>query len=168
MRVARYYCRLGQTTFSLLPDCLSAHLGGSLDEAEEVVVAAEEQGMAAAVRELRVEHSELPGALRWLSRRRRGVHAALMALVTTMPGDLGTVAEVRAVREVLGSKRALVALRGIAAERLVVLPSPLGFCRQPGARAKRDALRQHPTGPDPPQRKRQAFRDRQWSRREES
>jgi hypothetical protein len=123
-------------------------------------VAAEEQGVSAAARELRVEDSELPGALRWLARRRRGVRAALVALITVMPGQLGTVAEVRAVREVLGTERALVALRALAGDRLAVLEAPLGFCRRRSARRQCDGARQHPTGADPPSGARQSPLDR--------
>lgn len=148
--MARWYCPTGQMTFSLLPDCLAAWLGGSLDEAEQAVVAAETEGVAATARDLRVEHSELPGALRWLSRRRRGIRAALLALVTAMPGQLGAVPELRVLRGVLGTERALVALRGIAAEQLHLLPAPFGFCRQSTARAHRDGECQHTKGPDPP------------------
>ena len=39
MQVARWYCRDAHRTFSLLPDCMRARLEGSLDEAEQVVVA---------------------------------------------------------------------------------------------------------------------------------
>ena len=42
MQVARLYCRDAYRTFSLLPDCMSARLEGSLDEAEQVVVRVEE------------------------------------------------------------------------------------------------------------------------------
>lgn len=167
MRIARWYCPTGRMTFSLLPDCLAARLGGSLDEVEEAVVAAEAQGVAAAVRGLRVEHSELPGALRWLSRRRRGVRAGLLALITAMPGQLGTVAEVHVLRGVLGTERALVALRGIGAEWLHSLPPPLGFCRPARPRAKAGQALQHTTGPDPPRSTRHALPDRQSRRRKE-
>jgi hypothetical protein len=85
-----------RSTFSLLPDCLSARLVGSLDEVEEAVVVAESMGVEGAAQALRVEEIELPGALRWLRRRRRGVRAALLALMTAAPGRLGTVPEVRA------------------------------------------------------------------------
>jgi hypothetical protein len=164
MRVARLYCRLGRCTFSLLPDCAAAWLGGSLDEAEQAVVAAEEQGVAEATRDLRAGQSELPSAQRWLARRRRGVRAALLALITAIPGQLGTVAEIRALREVLDTQRALVALRGIAADRLAVLPAPLGFRRPQAKRADAGAALQHSTGPDPPRRSRQSPLDRHWSR----
>ena len=108
-------------TFSLLPDCLCSRLRGSLDEAERVVVMSESMGVEAAAQALRVDEVELPGVLRWLGRRRRGVRAAVLALVTAMPGRLGTVAEVRAVRTVLGTERALVALREIGADHLHAL-----------------------------------------------
>lgn len=34
LRIARYYCRKGKTTFSLLPDCLASGVSGTLDEIE--------------------------------------------------------------------------------------------------------------------------------------
>lgn len=150
MRVARWYCRDAQMTFSLLPDCLSARLVGSLDEVEQAVVAAESTGVEAAAQVLRVEEVELPGALRWLRRRRRGVEASLLALITVSPGRLGTVAEVRAIRSVLGTERALVALRSIGADHLHALPHPLGFCPPRPRRVKGEPPIQHETGPDPP------------------
>jgi hypothetical protein len=150
MRVARWYCPDAQMTFSLLPDCLSSRLGGGLDDAERAVVALESLGVEAAAQALRVEEVELPGALRWLRRRRRGVRAAVLALLTAMPGRLGTVAEVRAIRAVLGTERALLVLREIGADHLHALPPPIGL-RPPGtARADGEACFQHQTGPDPP------------------
>lgn len=137
-------------SFSLLPDCLSSRLGGSLDDAERVVVASESLGVEAVAQALRVEEVELPGALRWLRRRRRGVRAAVLALVTAMPGRLGTVAEVRAIRAVLGTERALVALREIGADHLHALPPPLGFRPPCAARPEAEVRLQHETGPDLP------------------
>jgi hypothetical protein len=150
MRVARWYCPGAQTTFSLLPDCLSSRLGGSLDDAEGVVVSSESLGVEAAAQALRVDEIELPGALRWLRRRRRGVRAAVLALVTAMPGRLGTVAEVRAIRAVLGTDRALVALREIGADHLHALPPPLGLRPPWAARTGGESRLQHETGPGPP------------------
>lgn len=151
MCVARWYCRDAGMTFSLLPDCLSARLVGSLDEAEEAVLAAEAMGVEAASQELRPE-VELPGVMRWVRRRRTGVRAGLLALITAMAGRLGTVAEVRAVRAVLGTERALVALREIGSAHLQSLPCPLGFCPPRSGRAERGGRYQHETGPDPPGR----------------
>ena len=150
MRVARWYCPAAHMTFSLLPDFLCARLQGSLDEAERAVVMSESVGVEAAARGLRVDEVELPGALRWLRRRRRGVYAAVLALITAMPGRLGAVLEVRAIRAVLGTERALVALRGIGAAHLHALPAPLGFPPPLPARLKSGSPIQHETGPDPP------------------
>ncbi len=149
MRVARWYCRAAQMTFSALPDCMSARLMGSLDQVEDVCLAVEAKGAEAAAADLRPE-IELPGVLRWLRRRRDGVRAALLALVTALPGRVGTVPEVRAVRGVLGSERALVELREIGADRLPTLPYPLGFGRPRRRGAEREPKLQHETGPDPP------------------
>jgi hypothetical protein len=150
MRVARWYCRDAHETFSLLPDCLAAHLVGSLDEVEQVVVRAEGsasvEGAASALR----PDIDLPGAVRWVRRRLRGVRGALLALLTLMPARLGTKAELGAVRAELSTERALVVLREIGAPHLSSLVRPLGF-RPPGKRWVRGAERlQHKTGPDPP------------------
>lgn len=149
MRVARWYCRAAHMTFSALPDCMSVRLVGSLDQVEEVAVAAESVGIERAAADLRPE-IELPGVMRWIRRRRDGVRAALLALITAMPGRLGMVPEVRAVRGVLGSERALLALREIGADRLPTLPYPLGFGRPRRRGAEREPKLQHETGPDPP------------------
>ena len=56
MEVPRWYCRDAHRTFSLLPDCMSARLTGSLDEAEQVVVKVEEsRSVEAAAKKLRPE-----------------------------------------------------------------------------------------------------------------
>jgi hypothetical protein len=150
MRVARWYCPEAHKSFSLLPDCLSSRLCGSLDEAERAVAMSESMGVEAAAQALRVEEIELPGALRWLRRRRRGVRAAVLALVTAMPGRLGTVPEVKALRSVLGTERALVALREIGDSYLHALPSPVGFRAVGLRRAQGELSLQHKTGSDPP------------------
>jgi hypothetical protein len=150
MRVARWYCPAAQETFSLLPDCLSSRLCGSLDEAERAVVASESLGVEVAAQALRIEEVELPGALRWLRRRRLGVRAAILALITALPGRLGSVAEVRAIRSVLDTERALVALREIGADHLHALPPPLGLRPACAARVGSETRLQHETGPDPP------------------
>ncbi len=150
MRVARCYCPQARQTFSLLPDCLSSGLVGSLDEAEQVVVRVEvSRSVEQAAAFLRPD-IELPGAVRWVRRRLKGVRAALVALVTLLPGELVSVVELHGLREFLGSERALVELREIGAQHLGALPRPLGFhparawVRKPGRGL------QHETGPDPP------------------
>lgn len=150
MRVARWYCRDAQQTFSLLPDCLSSRLIGSLDEAEQVALVAEQaRSMEEAAQALRPD-IELPGALRWVRRRRSGVRAALLALITVLPGMLGTLAEVQAVRSVLKTERALVALREIGAAHLHSLACPLGLRPCRSGTVEREPPVQHKTGPDPP------------------
>ena len=150
MRVSRWYCAKAHKTFSLLPDCMSARLQGTLDEAERVVALSEAIGVEKAAANLRVDACELPGALRWLRRRRLGVHAALLALVTALPGQLGPRPRVGAMRVVLDTKRALVALREIGADHLQTLSVPLGFGRRPGGRSQRGYGLQHETGTDKP------------------
>jgi hypothetical protein len=148
MRVARWYCRDARTTFSLLPDCMAARLVGSLDEVERVALVAESQGVEAAARDLRTE-IDLPGAMRWLRRRRDLVRTALLALITALPGRLGMVPLLKAVREELKTDRALVALREIGADHLHALGYPLGFWHPPRPGAERDRVAQHEMGPDP-------------------
>jgi len=150
MRVARWYCPKAQMTFSLLPDCMCARMGGSLDETERVVALSDTIGVEKAAMELRVDEVELPGALRWLRRRRQGVRAALLALITALPGQLGSVGEIDAVRSALNVPRALVALREIGAAHLHSLPAPLGFGRRVATRTKRGNRSQHETGTDRP------------------
>ena len=74
-RIARWYCPQSHTTFSLLPDCLSARLPGTLDELETVVAHAERApSLLAAANALRTDTVALPGAMRWVRRRVRRVH----------------------------------------------------------------------------------------------
>ena len=151
MRVARWYCRKAQMTFSLLPDCMCARMGGSLDETEQVVSLSEAIGVEKAAMGLRVNDAvELPGVLRWLRRRRLGVYAALLALITASSGQLGSVAKVGSVRLVLDTQRVLVALREIGAAHLHSLAAPLGFDRRATRGAKRGNGLQHETGTDKP------------------
>jgi hypothetical protein len=152
MRVARWYCADAHETFSLLPDCLAARLQGSLDEVEQVVVAVEGAASVEAAASALRPDLELPGAVRWVRRRLRGVRTALLALVTLMPGRLGAKPELRAVRAELATERALVGLREIGAAHLPQLVRPLGFRPARSARAQGGERFQHKTGPDPPER----------------
>ena len=155
-RVPRWYCRESHTTISLLADCLAARLPGTLDDLEAVVVAAEEaRSLEAAANELRRPEDddavELPGALRWVRRRVRLVHAVLARVIGLIPDRLaGCAATMAAVRERLKSDSALMALRGLVAGQLRTLPAPLGF--QPhgiGVGGRKPGF-QHSMGPDPP------------------
>ena len=149
MRIARWYCRDAHMTFSALPDCMAARFVGSLDDVERVVLVAESKGIEAAAQDLRTE-IDLPGAMRWLRRRRDLVRAALLALITALPGRLGILPHLKVVRAVLDTERALVSLREIGADHLHALTYPLGFCRPRRRVVKRDLAMQHETGPDPP------------------
>jgi hypothetical protein len=151
MRVARWYCRDAHETFSLLPDCLAARLIGSLDEVEQVVVEVEGQASVEAAASALRPDIELPGAMRWVRRRLKGVRTALLALLTLMPGRLGTKVELRAVRAELSTERALVALREIGAAHLPRLVRPLGFRPPRRERTQGEERIQHKTGPDPPE-----------------
>jgi hypothetical protein len=143
MRVARWYCPKAHMTFSLLPDCLSARLSGDLDEVEQVVVQVEESRSVEAAASVLRPDIDLPGAVRWVGLRKRGVQTALLALLTAMPGRLGTTPKVVAVRAELGTTRALVELREIGAPHLHSVRRPLGF--QP-PRARGDPRQgTHPT-----------------------
>ena len=148
--MARFYCRAGRTTFSLLPDCLASRLSSSQDEVEQVVVVAEEarsQEIAAA--KLRPDIG-LTGALRWLRRRLGPVRATVLAVVTLVPGLMGLPAQLGAVRRELGTDRALVAMRRLAEKHLGVLGPPIGFGPRPGSPRRKRRRGQQETGPDPP------------------
>ena len=152
VRVARWYCPESHTTFSLLPDCLAARLPGTLDMLEAVVVAAEgARSLEAAANEVRRDAIELPGAMRWVRRQVRLVHNALARVISLIPDRLPSCAAIMgAVRERLVCDSALMALRGLVAEQLQMLPAPLGF--QPhgiGVTGRKPAF-QHRMGPDPP------------------
>jgi len=149
--IARYYCRTGHTTFSLLPEFLCSRLTGTLAEVEVVVAAAEaapsQEVASAAVRPA----VELPGALRWLRRRTRLVHAGLAAVIGLLPGLLaGQTPTVTSLRSALTAEEVLLRLRGEAVEHLAVLPPPLGFGPRPARRMPRPTALQQEAGPDPP------------------
>ncbi|MCG6942256.1 MAG: hypothetical protein LJE69_13515 [Thiohalocapsa sp.] len=149
--VARWYCPTGRRTFSLLPDCLAARLTGTLAEVEAVVRAAEQApSLEAACAALRLD-IELPGALRWVGRRVRAVHASLHLLRGLLPERCGgCAATLAAFGERLGVAEVLVALRGIAEPWLRDLPKPLGFRPRRESGGGRRGARQHWVGADPP------------------
>jgi hypothetical protein len=162
--IARWYCRLGHQTFSLLPDHLAARFPGTLPQIEQVVAAAEcassVQACADALRPLTVS---LPSAIRWVRRRLTPVHALLPIVVAMVPQHLqGCAPTIHAVHERLGAESAtasvaasavdsaLVRLRDLLSVHLAALAYPLGFrhrCASGGE--DQGALQQH-KGPDPP------------------
>jgi hypothetical protein len=163
-RIARWYCRLGHQTFSLLPDHLAARFPGTLPEIERVVAAAERassvQACADALRPVTVS---LPSAMRWVRRRLARVHALLPIVVAMVPQHLqGCAPTIEAFHERLVAKPAtasisasapasvLVQLRDLLSVHLAALAYPLGLrhrCASGGE--AQGALQQH-KGPDPP------------------
>ena len=151
-KVPRWYCPQSHTTISMLADCLAARLPGTLDDLEAVVVAAEgARSLEAAANDMRPDAVELPGALRWVSRRVRLVHDILVRVIGLIPDRLaGCAATMVAVRERLGSDSALMALRGLVSAQLRTLPAPLGFQAHGVGVGGRKPVFQHSMGPDPP------------------
>lgn len=152
MRIARYYCPESHETYSLLPDCLSSRLSGDLVDVEEAVAQVEQSsGIEAAAALLRPIEITLPCAVRWVRRRLAPVRAALLAIFTLMPHIFaGYVPTVYEARRILCATSALVTLREIAADRLAVLPPPLGFGPRVKPRRRHREHRQQKVGADPP------------------
>jgi hypothetical protein len=149
-RIARSRCPTARVTFSLLPEFLCARLTGTLADVEAVVAVAEAAPREAASEALRPD-VELPGALRWLRRRTRLVHAGLAAVIGLLPGLLaGREPTVTSIRSALGTENALVRLRAEVAPHLAALPPPLGFGPRPARRRLSATALQQEAGPDPP------------------
>ena len=154
--IARYYCRAGGTTFSLLPDCFAARMPGTLSDLEAAVAAGEEGGAAAAARDHHPNrHVDKVYAERWQRRRMTLVHGCLAVVIGLLPELFaGCRPEVLSMRPALGGEALLVPLRGLCAGHLQPLAPPLGF-RPPGrgvAAPDPDGVFQHKTGADPPPR----------------
>ena len=149
--MARWYCPAGHCTFSLLPDCLSARLSGTLDVLEGLVRAAEQApSLEALCAEQRLD-IELPGALRWIRRRVQDVHSALHRIKGLLGEPFARVEPtLTAFAAHLGVSAVLVALRGIAAAWLGELPKPLGFAPRRNRGSDAGPPVQHRAGPDPP------------------
>ena len=153
-RVARWYCRTGRTTFSLLPDCLAAKLPGTLAELEQVVGAVEQAASVEAAADRLRPDIEWPGRQRWVRRRRWLLHTALVALIALVPEVFGRCEPtLSSLASSLGTETGAVlsTLRAVAQPQLQQLPPPLGF----GARAAQRVAagvfrRQHDSGPRAP------------------
>ena len=151
-RIARKRCPTARVTFSLLPEFLCSRLTGTLAEVEAVVAAAEAAPTREAASEVVRPDVELPGALRWLRRRVRLVHAGLAAAIGLLPELLaGQVPTVIGLRSALAAEVVLVRLRGEVRGHLAALPPPLGFGPRPAGRRPSPTALQQEAGPDPPQ-----------------
>jgi hypothetical protein len=151
-RVARWYCRTGRTTFSLLPDCLAAKLAGSLGELEQVVGAVEQAPSVEAAADRLRPDIELPGRLRWVRRRRRLLHTALVVLIALVPEVFGRCEPtLSSLASSLGTETGAVlsTVRAVAQPQLQQLPPPLGFGPR-AALTRVSRRRQHDLGPRAP------------------
>lgn len=150
-KIPRWYCPQAHRTFSLLPDCLSARLSGTLHEVEAVVVEVEQtKSLEAAADRLRPD-IELPGAIRWTRRRVKAVYISLTLLLGLRPERFaGCPPTLNAFCQSLQVDFVLPTVREIAAIHLGFLPPPVGFSPPscPGGDPRRDV--QHRVGPDPP------------------
>jgi len=150
-KIARWYCPTGRTTFSMLPDCLSSRLSGSLDEVEAVIVEVENSpSQEVAADKLRID-IELPGVLRWIRRRILPVRAALTKLIKLLPSLFtGCTPTILSFRSALYVDHILIDLRVRASLHLHILPPPIGFGPHPEPRKSKKIQFQQEMGPDPP------------------
>jgi len=150
-RIARWYCRQGHCTISLLPDCLSSQLPGTLAELEAVVLHVEQaDSLGSACAALRPD-IELPGVLRWVRRRVQAVYATLILLKGLMPAYFQACEPtLRSFAHHLSIDPVLPALRSIAAPWLPSLPPPLGLRPRPRHSGEANDRQQQSVGPDPP------------------
>lgn len=137
-RIARWYCKVGQTTFSLIPDCLASRVPGDLDAIESAAWSAEGGRSLEAVAEALRPDIELPGALRWLRRRIEYVRSALVVArglsLVVLGESMPTLRDVRARLGVAGG--VLVRLRVELADHLGSMAAPLGFVTRSRGRPK--------------------------------
>ena len=150
--IARWYCRKGHCTFSLLPDHLAARFPGTLAEIEQVVATVEQaRSVEAAADALRRDPVTLTSAVRWVRRRVALVRKLLTIVVGLFPQRLlGSAPSIAAFRDRLCSDWVLPTLRELAQVHLPALPRPLGFHPPRPAGGERGLGCQHDRGPDRP------------------
>lgn len=150
-KVARWYCAKGHQTFSLLPDCLSSRLSGSLNEVESIILEVEKSpSQERAADKIRID-IELPGALRWIRRRLKPVQSSLAMLIELMPCLFSQcLPTICSFRSVLCVEPVLAELRSCADLYLHLLPPPVGFGPRIEPKKFKKNHFQHKTGTDPP------------------
>ncbi len=140
-KVARWYCSLGHMTFSLLPDCLSSSLCGTLVEVEDVVAEVENSSSQEAMaRDFKLDVS-LPCLLSWIRRRIFLVQVSLTMLITLVP-DLfsGCEPTISSFRLALGVDYVLPELRRLAGDNIGSLPAPIGFGPRPNEKKSKKSI----------------------------
>lgn len=152
-KIARWYCPDGCATFSMLPDCLSSRLPGTLVEVENIISQIEKSSsQEAAAENIRLDIS-LPSALRWMRRRLFLIRSTLILLIELLPSlPENCQPTVSSFRSVLGIEFVLPQLRMLANPYLDILPPPLGFGPRPEVQKSKKCRFQHKTGTDPPQK----------------
>lgn len=151
VKIARWYCSSGHATFSMLPDCLSSRLPGTLIDVETVINQIERSpSQEAAANNIRLDIN-LPGALRWMRRRLFLVRLTLILLIEHLPLlPENCQPTLLSFRSVLGIEFVLPHLRMLACHYLNILPPPLGFGPRPEIKKSKKSYFQHQTGTDPP------------------
>ena len=151
VKIARWYCPDGRTTFGLLPDCLSSRLPGTLIEVETVINQIESSpSQETAADNIRPDIG-LPGILRWMRHRLFLIRASLILLIDLLPIlSNNDQTALSSLRSVLGVEFVLPHLRELAASHLDILPPPLGFGPRPQKKYRGKSRFQQQTGPDPP------------------
>ena len=151
VKIARWYCPDGRTTFGLLQDCLSSRLPGTLIEVETVINQIESSpSQETAADNIRPDIG-LPGILRWMRHRLFLIRASLILLIDLLPLlSNNSQVNLSSLRSVLGVEFVLPHLRELAASHLDILPPPLGFGPRPQKKYRGKSRFQQQTGPDPP------------------
>ncbi len=145
-KIARWYCPDGHSTFSLLPDCLSSRLPGSLIEVETAINKVENApSQEVAVHDLRLDVG-LAGVLRWIRRRLFLIRTALKLLTKLLPVLQGCQPSIASFKATLGIEYVLPAIRMSAGPYLYVLPPPVGFGPRPQRKKGKKPPFQHKTG----------------------
>jgi hypothetical protein len=148
-KILRILCHTGNTTFSLLPDCFSSRLPGTLADVENVVLTTEKAarnsgryeltmatakeilaspGLAAGAEESVADGRLFEADLRWLMRRVEYVIAILSSVVDLFPDKFGNCQPTLAsFRSVLGPGPVLLRLRSVAEPKIYEIPSPVGL-----------------------------------------
>jgi len=151
VKIARWYCPDGHATFSMLPDCLSSRLSGTLIDVETVINQIKNSSSQEAAADIIRQDIFLPGALRWMRRRLFLIRSALILLIELLPSlPENCQPTLSSFRSVFGVEFALPHFRKLASSHLDILPPPLGFGPRPEKNKSKKNHFQHRTGTDPP------------------